>query len=131
MNNSSDNSIISHTDSNCCSICRELLDNLSRFFEMLDSVRKAPADDLLKVEDVAQELKVSKSIIYQLVRNGELGAVDIVSNDGMISQKGHCRIKRKELNLYLERKTVNPLPQKSRRSYQPRNLPKVKNHLGL
>jgi len=114
-----------------CSVCRELLDNLSRLFEILESIQKIPADDWLTVEDIATELKVSKSIIYQLIRNSELEAVNLVSKNGKIAQKGHYRIKRENLNRYLDRKRVNPLPQKSQRSYQSRSLPKVKNHLGL
>ena len=104
---------------------------MSRFFEMLDSVRKAPADDWLTVEDVAKELKVSKSIIYQLVRNGELEAVNIVNNNGKISQKGHYRIKKKSLENYLQSKIVRPIPKPSKTHSHTRQFPKVKNHLGL
>ena len=98
---------------------------------MLESVRKAPADDWLKVEDVAKELKVSKSIIYQLIRNGELEAVNIVNNDGEIAQKGHYRIKRKSLENYLQNKIVHPIPKPSKTHSQTTRFPKVKNHLGL
>jgi len=85
MNKRNDNSTANHTDSKSCSICRELLDNLNRFFEMLDGVRKAPADDWLTVEDVARELKLSKSIVYRVIRNGELEAVNLVNNNGEIA----------------------------------------------
>lgn len=104
---------------------------MSRFFEMLDSVRKSPTDQWLTVEEVANELKISKSIVYRIIRNGELGAVDLVKPDGSIAQKGHYRIKRKCLQQYLEGKTVKPLPKNSPRFRPPRNLPTVKNHLGL
>lgn len=131
MNKKNDNSAVSHTDSKSCSVCRELLDTMSRFFEMLDSVRKAPADDWLTVGDVTKELKVSKSIIYQLIRNGELEAVNIVNTNGTIAQKGHYRIKRESLENYLQSKIVHPIPRTSKtHSHAPR-LPKVKNHLGL
>jgi excisionase family DNA binding protein len=131
MNKKNDNSAVSHTDSKSCSVCRELLDNMSRFFEMLDSVRKAPADDWLTVEDVAKELKVSKSIVYRIIRNGELEAVNIASNNGEIAQKGHYRIKRKNLEDYIQSKTVNPIPKPSKTHSHASRLPKVKNHLGL
>ena len=101
MNEKNDYSAVTHTDSKSCSVCRELLDNLSQFFEMLESVRKAPAEDWLTVEDIAKELKVSKSIIYQLIRNGELEAANIVSNNSENSQKGHYRVKRKSLENYI------------------------------
>lgn len=131
MNPKMNNSMLSDADSQGCSVCRELLDNLSRFFEIFESIQKINADGWLTVEDVAKELKVSKSIIYCLIRNGDLEAVNLVSKRGETAQKGHYRIKRENLNQYLNRKRVNPLPQKSQRSYQSRNLPRVKNHLGL
>jgi excisionase family DNA binding protein len=131
MNKKNDNSAVSHTDSKNCSVCRELLDNMSRFFEMLDSARKVPTDDWLTAEDVAKELKVSKSIVYRIIRNGELEAVNIASNNGEIAQKGHYRIKRKNLEDYIQRKTVNPIPKPSKTHSHASRLPKVKNHLGL
>lgn len=131
MNKKNDNSAVSHTDSKSCSVCRELLDNLSRFFEMLDSVRKNPADDWLTVEDVANELKLSKSIVYRIIRNGELEAANIVSNKGEIAQKGHYRVRRKSLEDYLQSKIVQPIPKPSNTHSHARQLPKVKNHLGL
>ncbi len=88
-------------------------------------------NDWLTVEDVAKELKISKSIVYRLIRNGELGAVNIVENEGKISLKGHYRIKRQSLENYLEQKKVKSLPAKPSRSNQPKNLRQVKNHLGL
>ena len=131
MNKKNDNSAVSHTDSKSCSVCRELLNNLSQFFDMLDSVRNTPADDWLTVEDVTKELKVSKSIIYQLIRNGELEAVNIVNNNGKISQKGHYRIKRKSLENYLQSKIVRPIPKPSKTHSHTRQFLEVKNHLGL
>ena len=131
MNKKNDNSILSNVDNKSCSVCRELIDNLSRFFEMLDSVRKMPADDWLTVEDVAKELKVSKSIIYQLIRNGELEALNIVNNNGKVAQKGHYRIKRKNLEYFIQSKTVHPLPKPIKTHRHTRQFPKVKNHLGL
>ena len=95
------------------------------------SASLAPADDWLTVEDVAKELKVSKSIIYQLIRNGELEAVNLVSNDGKIAQKGHYRIKRKCLDNYIQSKSVHPIRKSSKTQSHTRQLPKVKNHLGL
>ena len=131
MDKKNDNSAVSHTDSKSCSVCRELLDNISRFFEMLDSVRKAPADDWLTVDEIAQELRISKTIVYRLIRNGELEAIDIVNNNGEIALKGHYRIKRKSLGNYIQSKIVHPIPKPSKNHSHTRQFSKVKNHLGL
>ena len=131
MNKKDDNSTVNHTDSKNCSVCRELLDNLNRFFKILDNARKAPTDDWLTVEDVAKELKLSKSIVYRIIRNGELEAVNLVNNNGEIAQKGHYRIKRRSLEDYIQRKTVNPIPKPSKLHRHTKQFPRVKNHLGL
>jgi predicted DNA-binding protein YlxM (UPF0122 family) len=131
MDKQIDISIRRQTEGNNCSVCRDLLIHLNRFFEMLDSFRKIPADEWLTVEEIAQELKLSKSIVYRLIRNGELEAVNLVETDGYIAQKGHYRIKRQCLDRYLEQKKVKPLHVKSQQPHRPRHLPKVKNHLGL
>jgi len=131
MNKKNDTSNLSNTDSKSCSVCRELLDNMSQFFDMLDSDRKAPADDWLTVEDIAKELKLSKSIVYRIIRNGELESVNIANNNGKISQKGHYRIKRQSLENYLQSKIVHPIPKSSKTHSHTTRFPKVKNHLGL
>ena len=114
-----------------CSVCRELLVNLGRFFEMLEAVCDSHRSDWLTVDEIAQELKLSKSIVYRLIRNGELEAVDLVPGDeGKIPQKGHFRIKRSALNQYLEAKRVKRLPNQPTSRPAPR-FPKVRNHLGL
>ena len=74
-----------------CSICKELLNNLKSFFSLLDSAENSSAT-WLTVSEVACELKVSKSIIYRLIRNGEIEAVDIVETNGKIAQKGHLSV---------------------------------------
>ena len=118
-------------DTDGCSVCKELLVNLGRFMEMIEAVRASHRSDWLTVEDVAQELKLSKSIVYRLIRNGELEAVDLVVGDeGEIHQKGHYRVKRSALHLYLEAKKVKPQPHLPARS-PVRRFPKVKNYLGL
>jgi excisionase family DNA binding protein len=90
-------------DTSGCSVCRDLLVNLGRFFDMLEAVRNPCKSDWLTVEDVAQELKISKSIVYRLIRNGELEAVDLVVGDeGKLPQKGHFRIRRSALDQFLE-----------------------------
>lgn len=89
-----------------------------------------PDTEWLTVEDVAQELKISKSIVYRIIRSGELEAVDIVNTPGRVAGKGHYRIRRSSLNDYLHAKRVwpdSPTPQRHR----PRRYPPVKNHLGL
>lgn len=131
MDKQIDNSIQRQTEGNKCSVCHDLLIHLSQFFQMLDMPRRIPKDEWLTVEEVANELKLSKSIVYRLIRNGELEAVNLVETDEHVAQKGHYRIKRQCLEHYLESKKVKPLHIKSPPQRQPRNLPKVKNHLGL
>lgn len=130
MDKQIDNSIRYNTEGHNCSVCRDLFIQLNRFFEMLDSFRKIPADEWLTVEEIAQELKLSKSIVYRIIRNGELEAVNLVDTDGRVAQKGHYRIKRQSLQAYLEQKKTS-LTVKSPQPHRPRRLPKVKNHLGL
>jgi hypothetical protein len=118
------------TESDNCSVCRDLLTNLRRFFDMLEDARKSPDSEWMTVEEVAQELKISKSIVYRIIRNGDLAAVDIVDASGHIARKGHYRVKRSSLDQYLELKRVKPAPDPPIHSH-PRRYPKVKNHLGL
>ena len=98
---------------------------------MLEAVRDSHRSDWLTVDEIAQELKLSKSIVYRLIRSGELEAVDlVVGEEGEIPRKGHFRVRRSALDHYLEAKRVKPLPnQPTCRPAQ--RLPKVKNHLGL
>lgn len=113
-----------------CQVCRDLLASLGRFFELLRTAPGAPDTEWLTVEEVAQELKISKSIVYRIIRSGELEAVDIVNTPGRVAGKGHYRIRRSSLNDYLQDKRVrpdSPTPQRPR----PRRYPPVKNHLGL
>lgn len=98
---------------------------------MLKAARRTSASDWLTVDEIASELKVSKSIVYRLIRHGELEAINIVDSNGKIAQKGHYRIKRSSLNHYLDSKKVRPFPNKSIRTSRPPRFPKVKNHLGL
>ena len=114
-----------------CSVCQDLLAQLQRFFAMLDTSRRLPESAWLTVDEIAQELRISKTIVYRLIRSGELEAVNIVENQGKIAQRGHYRIKRKSIDNYLESKKVRPLPEPSKRKAHTRHFPKVKNHLGL
>ena len=111
-----------------CAVCSALMSNLQHFFDMLSGCCRP--SDWLTVDEVATELKISKSIVYRLVRNGELEAVDIVEANGRVAQKGHYRIRRSSLNQYLESKKVKPLPNEPPHKSHPR-YPKVRNHLGL
>lgn len=121
------------TGSENCSVCRDLLSQLGRFAEMIESARRSYSGDWLTVEEVAQELKISRSIVYRLIRIGELPAINIVAIDGDkgIAKKGHYRIKKSDLAQYVESKRVKPLPRRSNRRGTQRQLPRVKNHLGL
>ena len=113
-----------------CQLCEELLGNLHRFFLALENARKPANSEWMTVEDVARELKISKSIVYRIIRSGELSAVDIVDANGRIARKGHYRIRRSSLNDYLAAKQVKP-PQKRAVKSRPRRHPRVKNHLGI
>ena len=114
-----------------CMLYKDLLAQMQRFFDMLESARKTHNSDWLTVEDIAEELKISKNVVYRLIRNGELEAVNLVGTNGHIAQRGHYRIKRLYLNKYLESKKVNPIPNAPIRNSRPKRFPKVKNHLGL
>ncbi len=118
-------------DSQGCPMCQDLLTHMGQFFNMLETTRRKPASDWLTVDDIAKELKVSKSIVYRLIRHGELEAVDIVETNGEIAKKGHYRVKRSKLNQYLEHKKVKPFQNTATHITQSRRVPKVKNHLGL
>ena len=98
---------------------------------MLETARTSFTSDWLTVDEIAAELKISKSIVYRLIRNGELEAVDLVDKKGKIAQKSHYRITRSSLNQFLESKKVRPLPNQVTHPPRSRHLPKVKNHLGL
>ncbi len=118
-------------DSKNCSLCKDLLLNIGRFFDMLEAARRSFASDWLTVDEVAAELRISKSVVYRQIRNGELEAVDLVDTNGKIARKGHYRITRSSLNQFLESKKVRPLPSQVTHHSRSRRLPKVKNHLGL
>ena len=121
----------SRTNTENCSVCRDLLANLERFYSILDASRNHSESEWLTVDEIAKELKISKSIVYRLIHNGEIETVDIVETNGEIPKKGHYRIRRSNLNQYLENKQVKPLlnlPDHTNRSHR---QPKVKNHLGL
>ena len=119
------------TDQNGCHVCKDLLAHMQRFFDMLENTRRASTADWLTVEDIARELRISKNVVYRLIRNGELQAVNIVETNGRIAQRGHYRVQRSSLKDYLQAKKVKPLPGESTHVTRPRRFPKVKNHLGL
>ena len=56
----------------------------------------APEPRFLKLEDVAEELNMSKNQIYALVRQGELSAVKI-------GGRGQWRVERDKLEQYIDR----------------------------
>ena len=114
-----------------CSVCRDLLANLGRFLDLLETARRSFTSDWLTVDEVAAEMRLSRSIVYRLIRNGELEAVDLVNAGGKTARKGHYRITRSSLNRFLESKKVKPLPTQVTPPFRSMRLPKVKNHLGL
>jgi excisionase family DNA binding protein len=113
-----------------CSVCKEMLHNLERFADMLQRTR-AHSGQWLTVDDVAAELKLSKSIVYRIIRNGEMTAINVVETAGRMAQKGHYRVKREWLEKYIEQKTVVKIQQQRNRPVRSRKLPQVKNYLGL
>lgn len=119
------------TERKNCSVCVDLLTNMERFFDILETARNSFVSDWLTVAEIANELKISKSVVYRLIRNGELEAVDLVDTDGKIAQKGHYRITRSSLNQFLESKRVRPLRNQVIRPLHSGLVPKVENHLGL
>jgi excisionase family DNA binding protein len=104
---------------------------MGQFFDMLETARKSPSSDWLTVDDIAKELKISKSIVYRLIRQGELEAVNIAVNGNGTASKGHYRVKKPALDQYLESKKVKTLPKQTKQTPRSRRFPKVKNHLGL
>ena len=119
------------TDGKNCSVCKDLLANLWRFLDMLETAHRSLTSDWLTVDEIANELKISKSVVYRLIRNGELEAVDLVDNNGKIAQKGHYRVTRSSLNQFLESKKIKPPSKQVTHSSHSGHLPKVKNHLEL
>ena len=118
-------------DTEACLLCKDLLAQIQRFFDILKSTRRSYDSDWLSVEDISEELKISKNVVYRSIRSGELEAVDIAETNGRIAQSGHYRIRRSSLKKYLEAKKVKALPHEPIRASASRRFPKVKNHLGL
>lgn len=118
-------------DNNGCPVCKDLLIHMQRFFEMLESARGISKSDWLTVEQIAKELRISKNVVYRLIRNGELGAINIVDTNGHIAQRGHYRVNRTDLQKYISSKRVKVSPSHYTRSSRSRRFPKVRNHLGL
>ena len=125
--NHEDNSSYDDAD---CSVCKEMLRNLERFADILQRTRTHSAQ-WLTVDDVAAELKLSKSIVYRIIRNGEMTAINVVETGGKMAQKGHYRVKREWLEKYIELKTVKSMSPAQTRPFRTRKLPQVKNYLGL
>ena len=119
------------TDSESCSVCRDLLACMERFFDMIETACKPHSSDWLTVDDISRELKISKSIVYRLIRLGELEAINLVINDNGTATKGHYRIRKSALDQYLESKKVKTLPKQTKHVSRSRRFPRVKNHLGL
>jgi len=113
-----------------CPVCKDMLRNLEQFVDMLQRTRTHSAQ-WLTVDDVAAELRLSKSIVYRIIRNGEMTAINVVEAGGRMSQKGHYRVKREWLEKYIDQKTVKSSPSAQTRTFRTRKLPQVKNRLGV
>jgi excisionase family DNA binding protein len=103
----------SREKSEACAVCQDLLTNTQRFFEMLRGICKSSTPEWLTVDEVASELRISRTVVYRLVRNGQLEAVNIMETNGKVAQRGHYRTKRSSLNQYLESKKVQVFVDKS------------------
>lgn len=111
---------------------------MRQFFNLLQPIKDSSSSQWLTVEEIAEELKISKSIVYRIIRNGELEAINIVDRSNIkntedrntFTQKGHYRINKASLADYLQKKKVPPPTENSRRC-PARKLPEIKNHLGL
>jgi excisionase family DNA binding protein len=115
-----------------CSVCKDLLIHLKQFLDLIASAHTTHrSQNWLTVEEVADELRISRSIVYRLIRNGELEAINIVEAGGRYTRKGHYRIERKNLQNYLDSKKTSPTQRHSQNHSFRRQFPKVKNHLGL
>ena len=115
-----------------CSVCKDLLAHLRQFFDVITTSQKSiQIPEWLTVDDIAKELKISKSIVYRLIRNEELEAINIVDTNGNIPQRGHYRISRDNLKKFIENKKVKSIPNKHQYVSRATKYPPVKNHLGL
>ena len=132
IRNRSDNLKDSETaDGKNCSACKDLLVYLGKFLDMLETAHKSLTSDWLTVDEIASELKLSKSVVYRLIRNGELEAVDLADTNGRMARKGHYRVTRSSLNQFLESKKVKTVPKQTACPSHSNRFAKVKNHLGL
>lgn len=112
-------------------VAGDLLRDLERFFTLIQQVRGVIQADWLTVEEIATELKVSKSVIYRLIRNGQLEAINIVESRSLVNQRGYYRIHRTSLDKFIVATKVKPLGTNSHHKTKALKVPKVKNHLGL
>jgi len=112
-------------------VTRDLLRDLERFFTLIQQLRDVIQSDWLTVENIATELKVSKSVIYRLIRNGQIKAINIVEHQSLVNQRGHYRIHRTSLDKFIAASTVKPHGASSRKIKKVAKVPIVKNHLGL
>jgi excisionase family DNA binding protein len=80
------------TDTDGCSVCRDLLANLGRFLEMLETARNSERSDWLTVDEVAKELRISKTEVCRLIHYGQLEAINIVGSNGRVPQRGRPNV---------------------------------------
>ncbi len=89
------------------------------------------SDKWLTVDNVAENLKVSRSIVYRWIRTGDLEAVDLGNGNGKIPRRGCYRIQKSSLNEFVEAKKVNSISGRRKKSSVAKGLPKVKDFLEL
>ena len=60
------------------------------------------SSEWMTVEDVAEKLKTSRSVVYRWIANGDLEAVNLGSGNGQMGHRGCYRIQRASLNEFIE-----------------------------
>ncbi|NLX21026.1 MAG: helix-turn-helix domain-containing protein [Phycisphaerae bacterium] len=101
-------------------------------FRQIIVKESTPADhEWLTVEDVAQELKVSQSIVYRWIETGNLRAVDLRESNGRRGQRGFYRIRRSMLDEFLASRETQSSPGTEQKVRPVKRLPKMKNYLKL
>ena len=119
--------------SNRCQTCKDLLADMEKFFAIPQNARSNAAPDWLTVDDIAKKLKISKSLVYQLIRNGRLEAVNPAKTNNRIIKRELYRIPRASFERYVETSKVIPssVPPIRKPHRHPHHQWRVKDYLGL
>jgi excisionase family DNA binding protein len=69
----------------------------------------ASCDHLLTISEVAQFVAVSRDVVEKLISRGELVAIDISPRIRAMRHRPIWRVKPKDLEAFLERRTARPV----------------------